>query len=146
MTAPWRMLSGAAAVALSVGLATAAWAAEPSDNRCWGEVASQLAQSVDDDNDGVNATGGGMGAHSRSPQGAEQVGGFATTGIIPQPRDGVGNVSRDVHDTDPSDGGNGQHAANNGEVLALGLDPVDGSGGGEALECSTLDGVNPFVP
>ena len=144
MTCRTGILSGAASLAIVLSLATSVSGAEPQDNRCWGEVASQLAQSVDDDGDGAVATGGGMGAHSRSAQGAEQVGGFATTGIIPQPRDGVGNVSTDVHGTAPSDGGNGQHAANNGEFLAPTLDPVDGLGGGEILECSTLEGVNPF--
>jgi hypothetical protein len=145
MTAKWRMLSGAGAVAAVVTLATAGWAAEPQDNRCWGEVASQLAQSVDDDNDGVDATGGGMGAHSRDQTAADLVGGFGQN-ADGGGRDGVGNVSSDVHNTDPGDGGNGQHAANNGEFFAPLLDPVDGSGTGEVLTCSTLDGVNPFIP
>jgi hypothetical protein len=139
MTAPWRMLSGAAAAALSLGVATAAWAqeSEPSDNRCWGKIASQLAQSVDDDGDGVDATGGGMGAHSRSATAAEINGGFATNSLVPitQPRQGVGNVSKGApHNTHPGDGGNGVHAINNGG-FAVALDPVDGEGGGEALTC-----------
>jgi hypothetical protein len=150
MTAPWRMLSGAAAMALGLGLATTAWAASPQDpdtggqlNQCWGQVASQTAQL--DTPDGTN--GGGLGQHSRSTQAANKNGGFASDdnefGITfnvkedggNAGRDGVGNVSSSPpHNTHPGDGGNGQHAINNGG-LAAALDPVDGQGAGEAITC-----------
>jgi hypothetical protein len=145
MTDSLRVLWGAAAVALSVGLATAVSAAEPQDNRCWGEVASQLAQA--DSADGL--TGGGMGLHSRSETAANINGGFANSGNPfgqDQPRAGVGNVSAGApHNTHPSEGGNGQHAANNGEgftqiVNAVTGEPVAADGSNlETFECSTLD-------
>jgi hypothetical protein len=81
MTAPWRILSGAAAVALGLGFATTVWAASPQDsstggqeNKCWGQTASQLGQQSD-----PSVTGGGMGAHSRSETAADINGGFANS-------------------------------------------------------------------
>ena len=89
-----------------------------------------------------------MGLHSRSGTAAAINGGFGQS----QPRTGVGNVSDEFHGVHPSDGGNGQHAANNGEVLTLGQNAVTGIRAGEegfeleTFECSTLEGENPFVP
>jgi hypothetical protein len=140
-----RKLPAAGALGLCFGLATAASAAEPQDNRCWGEVASQLAQAESAD----GLTGGGMGLHSRSETAANINGGFANSANPfgqNQPRAGVGNVSAGPpHNTHPSDGGNGQHAANNGEgftqlVNAVTGDPVAADGSNlETFECSTLD-------
>lgn len=142
MTHPWRMLSGAAALALGLGLATTAWAAQVERveqdpavhgnlNKCWGQVASQTAKL--DTPDGTN--GGALGQHSRSTQAANINGGFAATGNgfniqfnVDGGRDGVGNASADVdgfHHTNPGDGGNGQHAMNNAG-LAETLNPVTG--------------------
>ncbi|MGH6944825.1 MAG: hypothetical protein ACREH6_11470 [Geminicoccaceae bacterium] len=75
-----------------------------------------------------------MGQHSRSTQAANTNGGFASSsngfGItfnVNGGRQGVGNVSKGApHATHPGDGGNGVHAANNGQVLAGTLDPVTG--------------------
>ncbi len=97
----------------------------------------------------VDEKGGAMGLHSRSLTAAENNGGFASNGVftIPQPRDGVGNVSSGFpHNTPPGDGGNGQHAVNNGEFLATIADPATGvffspTNPGTAITCS-LD-VNP---
>jgi hypothetical protein len=145
MTGTLRKLSGAGAAALSLTLAIAASAAEPQDNRCWGEVASQLAQA--ESADGLK--GGGMGLHSRSGTAADINGGFANSDNPfgqTQPRAGVGNVSAGApHNTHPSEGGNGQHAANNGEgftqlVNAVTGEPVADDGSNlETFECSTLD-------
>ena len=135
MTATWRMLSGAAAVALGLSVATTGMAQEtPKDtndpavggqlNQCWGKVASQLAQQGRDG----DIPGGGLGSHSRSTMAANNVGGFASdinafgitlSQLDPETgnhgRDGVGNVSAGPpHNTNPGDGGNGQHAINNG--------------------------------
>jgi hypothetical protein len=140
MTVSWRTLSGAAAVALGVGLTTTVWAASPQDpatggqlNKCWGNIIKQVAQA--DTPEG--SSGGGMGMHARSTTAANINGGFASddnaVGITLNElnaegnhgRDGVGNVSTDVHGTHPGDGGNGQHAINNGQLAAQ-VDPVDG--------------------
>jgi hypothetical protein len=122
---------------LGLGLVGTAWAGDtvPQDNRCWGDIASQVARS-----DNPTNSGGGMGWHSRSGTAAGINGGFATTGIIQQPRQGVGNVSSSPpHNTDPGDGGNGQHAVNNG-FLAATLDPVTGGAGdGVGLTCDSRD-------
>jgi hypothetical protein len=71
-----------------------------------------------------------MGAHSRSETAADLNGGFANS-TNPfgqnQPRSGVGNVSEDVHGVPPGDGGNGIHAANNGEILTALVNPVTGA-------------------
>jgi hypothetical protein len=142
MTAPWRMLSGAAGVALGLSLATASWAQttrveqDPSTggslNECWGQIASQTAKL--DTPDGTS--GGGMGQHSRSTQAANTNGGFASddnafgiTFNVDGGRQGVGNVSADAdgpHQAHPGDGGNGQHAINNGGQFAALLNPVTG--------------------
>lgn len=114
---------------------------QPSDNRCWGEVVSGLAQ-YDSPNVTSDMHGGPMGMHSRSQEAASINGGFATNSIVPvdQPRSGVGNVSAGApHFTAPGDGGNGQHAVNNGEVFVPIIDPVTGTfmgGAGEPIECS----------
>jgi hypothetical protein len=90
-------------------------------NSCWGTVAAQLAKI-------------GMGDHSKSAKAPGFT--FADTGIITEPRNGVGNQSRlpeAPHQTQPGDGGNGQHAANNAALtdptksgFGVGLDPIDG--------------------
>jgi hypothetical protein len=154
MTATWRMLSGAAAVALGLSVAASSMAQETPRatndpavggqlNQCWGQVASQTAQMGGDD----NIPGGGLGSHSRSTTAANNVGGFASDNNDfditlnevnaegNHGRDGVGNVSAGpIHNTNPGDGGNGQHAINNGN-LAAALDPVDGQGAGEQIPC-----------
>jgi hypothetical protein len=110
------------------------------NNRCWGEIASQLAKL-------------GMGPHSRSQTAADNVGGFNNSdnpfGIHQQTnketgnagRTGVGNVSAGApHFTNPGDGGNGQHAVNNGEFFTQFVDPVTGAlGPSTALTCAALE-------
>jgi hypothetical protein len=147
---PIKMLSATLVLGAGLGMATEAWAQSPQDpgtggqlNECWGQVASQTAQL--DTPDGTS--GGGMGQHSRSTQAANTNGGFASDanefGIefnVKEEggnagRDGVGNVSDGPpHNTHPGDGGNGQHAINNGGLAAV-LDPVDGQGTGETINC-----------
>lgn len=146
MARPIRMLSGACAMALGLGFSTAAWAQQDPNtggqlNKCWGQVASQTAKL--DTPDGTS--GGGMGQHSRSTQAANTNGGFASDsngfGITfnvkedggDAGRAGVGNATRgSPHFAEPGDGGNGQHAINNGSDLENGLglstvlDPVTG--------------------
>jgi hypothetical protein len=142
---------------LGLGLVGPTWAASPQDpskggqmNRCWGEIASGLAQ-FDSPNVDEDDRGGGMGMHSRSGTAAAKNGGFANNPIVPigQPRTGVGNVSKGApHNTHPGDGGNGQHAVNNGEGFATVLDPVTGTpmrGAGEPIECS-LDVEQAVLP
>jgi hypothetical protein len=155
------MLSGVAALALALGIATAAAAQQTPNkavndpsvggqaNKCWGETASGIAQLSGLD----GSKGGGMGQHSRSATAAEKNGGFSSGAgpvQLPQPRQGVGNVSADLdgpHGVHPGDGGNGVHAANNGQVFAQGLDPVTGLpvGDGEArlIPC---EGAEPNLP
>jgi hypothetical protein len=146
MTAPWRMLSGVSAAAFCLGIAGTAWAQQDPNtggqlNQCWGQVASQTAKL--DTPEGTS--GGGMGQHSRSTQAANTNGGFASDsngfGITfnvkedggDAGRAGVGNATRgSPHFAEPGDGGNGQHAINNGSDLENGLglstvlDPVTG--------------------
>lgn len=153
-----RALSGAAAVSLVLGLATAASAQQPQDpgtggqlNGCWGQVASGIAQLGGDD----DIPGGGMGSHSRSTTAANNNGGFASDDNFfritfneenddgNHGREGVGNVSRSAHSTHPGDGGNGQHAINNSNDGGLSniLDPVDGSfpsSGDQGLGCDLV--------
>jgi hypothetical protein len=100
-------------------------------NKCWGQVASQTAKLGRDD----EIPGGGLGAHSRSTQAANNVGGFANDdngfGIqfnVDGGRKGVGNFSAEVggpHETAPGDGGNGVHAINNANAATT-LNPVNG--------------------
>jgi hypothetical protein len=141
------MLSGAAAVALGLSVAATSMAQESPQatndpavggqlNQCWGQIASQVAKL--DTPDGTS--GGGMGQHSRSTQAANTNGGFASDsngfGIqfnVDGGRTGVGNVSKgSPHNSHPGDGGNGQHAINNGSDTENGagfstiLDPVTG--------------------
>jgi hypothetical protein len=133
------MLSGACAVALGLGVTTAAWAQQDPNiggqlNKCWGKIASQTAKL--DTPDGTS--GGGMGQHSRSTQAANTNGGFAANneefgingfGIefnTDGGRLGVGNATRgDPHFAEPGDGGNGQHAINNANAANT-LNPVTG--------------------
>lgn len=107
-------------------------------NREWGAAIGQIAKMRDD-----SVTGGGMGAHARSTQAADNVGGFANSnnafGITFNEkeeggnagRQGVGNVSKNSpHNVHPGDGGNGQHALNN-LALTNRLDPVTGEAIGQ---------------
>ncbi|WP_166802433.1 hypothetical protein [Microvirga pakistanensis] len=126
------------------------------NNQCWGQVASGLAQFDSPNYDASTMNGGGMGMHARSQTGADINGGFnSTTSVfgIHQTdlkasgdnagRAGVGNVSAGFpHNTAPGDGGNGQHATNNGEFFSTIADPVTGTlmgGTGEPIECDLLD-------
>lgn len=121
-------------------------------NRCWGQVAGQIAKL--DTPDGTS--GGGMGQHSRSTQAANNNGGFAANNEEYGPnafgitfntdggRQGVGNVSKDPegpHNVHPGDGGNGQHAINNSTSgFSAVLNPVTGDatpaagGSGEVVD------------
>ena len=161
MTATWKILSGAAAVVLGLSVAGTAIAQQTPNkatndpsvggqaNKCWGETASGIAKLT-----GLDGTsGGGMGQHSRSATAAEKNGGFSSGDgpiQLPQPRQGVGSVSGDLdgpHGVHPGDGGNGVHAANNGQVFSAQLDPVTGIpvGDGEPrlIPC---DGAEPNIP
>jgi hypothetical protein len=161
------MFSGAAAAALSLGIASTAWAQQDPAvggqlNECWGQVASQTAKLETPD----GTSGGGMGQHSRSTKAADKNGGFANSengfGITfnvkedggNAGRSGVGNATRgSPHFAEPGDGGNGQHAINNSsdDVNGLGLsntlNPVTGefttAAGGTAevvdLSCDVVD-------
>ncbi len=135
-------------VALALGGAASAHAQSSgnkpaaTNNQCWGQIASQLAKMSD-----TSVTGGGMGAHSRSETAANNNGGFANS-TNPfgqnQPRQGVGNVSSGApHNTAPGDGGNGQHAVNNGEFFATIVNPVSGAPADPTaptgLSCDLLD-------
>jgi hypothetical protein len=157
MTGSFRTLSTAGACALVLGLATTAWSAPPQDpstggqeNKCWGETASGLAKL--DGLDGTN--GGGMGQHSRSTQAANTNGGFASddngfgiTFNVDGGREGVGNVSKGgPHNVHPGDGGNGVHAANNGQVFAAQLDPVTGLEAGDDPRLIPCEGAEPNIP
>ncbi len=105
-------------------------------NKDWGKVASNLARLPTEGStapDGSDANGGAMGQHARSTTAADNNGGFANSSCFIKlnvkdadgnaGRDGVGNVSRDFHDSEPGDGGNGTHAVNNAE-LAERVNPV----------------------
>jgi hypothetical protein len=148
-----------AGISLAAGIAMSGAAqAAPQDNQCWGKVASGLAQ-FDSPNKTSDMKGGSMGMHSKSTQAANINGGFASDanafGITfntenddgNHGRQGVGNVSEGFpHNTAPGDGGNGQHAVNNGEVLATVVDPATGTfmgGTGEPINCD-LD-VDPNI-
>ncbi|QRM31428.1 hypothetical protein [Microvirga sp. VF16] len=93
----------------------------PQMNRCWGEMASQLAKLPTDS--AVGANGSGMGIHSKSantPQDTFRDSTFGGTG----PRLGIGNASSldgGPHGVSPADGGNGQHAINNGSTTTEGV-------------------------
>jgi hypothetical protein len=120
-------------------------------NQAWGQTASKTAKL--DTPEGTN--GGALGQHSRSTEAANLNGGFASDdnafGITFNVKDadgnagrqGVGNVSADAqgpHQTAPGDGGNGQHAINNGGTFASLLNPVSGeatpAAGGTAEDVS----------
>ena len=135
MTGSFRILSCAAAVALSVGLAIPASAQDsPQLNQCWGQIASQTAKLATPD----GTSGGGMGQHARSTQAADRNGGFANsdngfeiTFNVKQDggnagREGVGNATRgEPHNAEPGEGGNGRHAINNANAANT-LNPVTG--------------------
>jgi hypothetical protein len=117
-------LGAAAAASLLVGSVAAGNPQDPSKggqlNRCWGSIASQVAQL---DTSNVDANGGGMGVHSRAAAGQGSTFGDNVPFGTPfnslnaegnHGRTGVGNVSAGApHNTHPGDGGNGQHAINN---------------------------------
>jgi len=161
MTGSFRMLSSAAALALGLSLAGAAWAKPDADqnpavggqkNSCWGDAASGTAQ-LDEQ--------ASMGRHSMSTQAANKHDGFAAnteegdnifsiTFNVKEPggnagRQGVGNVSASSgpggHDTHPGDGGNGVHAENNANAADV-IDPVTGDAGGlsgdQTLACDDV--------
>ncbi|HZA16718.1 MAG TPA: hypothetical protein VE645_07450 [Pseudonocardiaceae bacterium] len=133
-------------------------------NKDWGKVASNVAQLSTEGStapDGSDANGGAMGQHARATTAADNNGGFASSdngfGITfnvkdadgNAGRDGVGNVTRDLHNSEPGDGGNGTHAVNNAELSGV-LNPVTGefttnAGGtaedvsGELLEGTSAD-------
>jgi hypothetical protein len=82
-------------------------------NRCWGEIASKLAQL---DTAGTTANGGAMGQHSRDNSGQ---GTTFRENTLDNGRLGIGNGTADVngpHAAAPGDGGLGQHAINNGST------------------------------
>jgi hypothetical protein len=96
----------------------------PQMNRCWGEMASQLAQLPT--GSAVGANGGGMGIHSKSantPQHTFRDSAFGGTGS----RNGIGNASSMTAETggphahSTADGGNGVHAINNGSTTTEGV-------------------------
>lgn len=139
-------LGTVAALSLMIGGAGGAAAASPQDpstggqlNQCWGQVAAQIAKL---DTSGVNANGGGMGIHSRAAAGQGET--FGDNPPFGEPfntdggRTGVGNVSQGFpHNTHPGDGGNGQHAINNG-LLSSVFNPLTGAFGStfQALLCT----------
>lgn len=141
-----RLLSTTVAVTVFAGWAAVATAQttpgsqDPSTtgqlNKCWGEAASGTAQLETPD----DTNGGAMGQHSRSTTAANKNGGFASddnaAGITfneenedgNHGRNGVGNQTRDFHDTEPGDGGQGVHAINNVNASRF-FDPVTGTFG-----------------
>lgn len=130
--------TGAFVLALGFGMTSMPGnAAEPKDNRLWGEFASATAHLP-----GIDGKGGGMGAHSRSTTAADNVGGFANSENIftitfneenadgNHARNGAANQTR-VLGFEPKSGGMGQHAVANCQA-ANNIDPVTGeSSGGE---------------
>jgi hypothetical protein len=148
-------LAGLALAGLLINGAPAYAAPGDAGNRDWGKVSSNLAQLDTDHStapDGTEANGGAHGQHSRSTTAANINGGFASDdnafgitfnereeGETNNGRSGVGNVTRDVHNADPGDGGNGVHAVNNANLSST-LDPVTGrlteAAGGDAPDFS----------
>jgi hypothetical protein len=95
-------------------------------NRCWGEMASQLAQL---DTSGIDANGGAMGLHSKDNNAPDTTFRDSAFGGTTNNRLGIGNGTADVngpHGVAPGDGGLGAHAINNGSTLTEG--PVGGLG------------------
>jgi hypothetical protein len=89
-------------------------------NRCWGEIASQLAQLP---TDGIDANGGAMGLHSKDNAAPDTTFRDAFTPPDTNNRLGIGNGTADVngpHAVAPGDGGLGQHAINNGSTTTDG--------------------------
>jgi len=109
-------------------------------NQCWGQIITQLAKL--DTPDGTS--GGSLGQHTRATVAANINGGFTSDGNdfgitfnVKDPdgnagRLGVGNATKIAHFVHPGDGGNGQHAINNGSDADAGfglstiLNPVTG--------------------
>jgi hypothetical protein len=152
-------LAGAAAIALLALSGVAMAQQDPSTggqlNKCWGKIASATAQLTVND---PNIKGGAMGAHVRSSQGADRVGGFAsTTNDFPVNfnedggRLGVGGATRSFpHFEEPGDGGIGQHAINNGVGdnglgLANTFDPVTGNRIATQDPSTTTGGLDTLV-
>jgi hypothetical protein len=97
----------------------------PQLNRCWGEMASQLAQL---DTSGVAAPGGGMGLHSKDANAPADTFRDSAFG---GPRLGIGNATAlegGPHGVSPADGGIGVHAINNGSTLTEGVEFLNGVG------------------
>jgi hypothetical protein len=83
-------------------------------NRCWGEIASQLAQMS---TDGIDANGGAMGLHSKDNNAPDTTFRDSVFGGTDNNRLGIGNATGGTtgpHQVAPGDGGIGQHAINNG--------------------------------
>jgi hypothetical protein len=126
-------------------------------NKDWGKVASNLARLSTDGStapDGSAANGGAMGQHARSTTAANNNGGFANSNCFIQlnvkdtdgnaGRDGVGNVTRDVHNSQPGDGGNGTHAVNNAKLAGV-VNPVTcerTANGAEDVSGQLLEGTS----
>jgi hypothetical protein len=89
-------------------------------NRCWGEIASQLAQLP---MDGIDANGGAMGVHSKDDNAPDATFRDSAFGGTSNNRLGIGNGTADEngpHAVAPGDGGLGQHAINNGSTTTDG--------------------------
>jgi hypothetical protein len=90
----------------------------PQLNRCWGEIASQLAQLPTDG----TANGGAMGLHSKDNNAPDAT--FRDSFLFDPNvtnRAGIGNGTANVdgpHGIAPADGGLGQHAINNGTTTS----------------------------
>ncbi len=126
-------------------------------NKDWGKVVSNLARLSTDGStapDGSAANGGAMGQHARSTTAANNNGGFANSTCFIQlnvkdadgnaGRDGVGNVTRDVHHSQPGDGGNGTHAVNNAKLSGV-VNPVTcerTANGAEDVSGQLLEGTS----
>jgi len=153
MTCVKEVLLGAAVVVLSVGLAGTAGAGNPQDpgtggqlNKCWGDITQQQAKLPTPE----GTHGGARGQHTRSTTAANKNGGFASSdnalGITfnelntdgNHGRAGVGNATRGaIHNAQPGDGGNGQHAINNGND-GLGFSNQLNPTTGEATPIATI--------
>ena len=87
---------------------------KPSDPNGFGTAASQIATNNNGSKDD-GSKGGGLGEHSRDPEGDGKGG----------PREGIGNVARDEPDTDGSVGAHGCK-----QLAAMGGNCSDGPGKG----------------
>jgi hypothetical protein len=93
-------------------------------NRCWGDVASDLAQ-LDTSSTGLN--GGAMGLHSMDNNTPQET----FRDVFNGPRLGIGNGTAQEegpHAAAPGDGGLGEHAINNGTTTTDGVTFLGGLG------------------